>query len=213
MVNPGERVYMPRAGLPVGSAVGNIIRVVPPPPVDAWTWVNQGTATASNVSDGILMSAPSAATLSIKILVRPTPGTPWTATLGYVPDHIATAQEECGLLARESGTGEVITVGHGGAAGMTAQKFNSPTSLSGPYTLTNVPLLYHGMSVPQWLRMVDDGTNRITYYSRDGQNWRQVHTVGRTDFLTVDTMGFYARVDNGFAAIKVVSWELVNGLG
>lgn len=213
MVSPGERLYMPRAGLEVGATVGNITRVVPPPPVEAFTWVNQGTATASNVANGIYLSAPSAGSLSMRCLVMATPGAPWVCTLGYIPDLETAAQLESGMIVRNAGAGTLIDHANGGSNGYSIQKYNSPTSNSAVYTVTQLPWVGHDGSIPLWVRWVDDGTNRIAYYSRDGVTWRQTHTVGRTDFLTADQVGFFVRVDNGFSAITVISWELKNGTG
>jgi hypothetical protein len=32
-------------------------------------------------------------------------------------------------------------------------------------------------------------------FSPDGQSWVLIHSVGRTDFLTADEVGFYVRAD------------------
>jgi hypothetical protein len=41
-----------------------------------------------------------------------------------------------------------------------------------------------------WVKFVDDGTNRITYWSNDGVNWIQLHTTTRTNFLTPNQLCF-----------------------
>jgi hypothetical protein len=64
---------------------------------------------------------------------------------------------------------------------------------------------------PIWLQITDNGTNRICKFSRDGQNFVQIHSVGRTDFLTADQMlwGGYVLNNNGVgdSYITMLHWE------
>jgi hypothetical protein len=57
-------------------------------------------------------------------------------------------------------------------------------------------------------RAADNSTNRICSYSVDGQNWFVFHTVGRTDFLTADEVGFYIDVENATfgTGITLIHW-------
>lgn len=55
----------------------------------------------------------------------------------------------------------------------------------------------------------DDGTNRICSLSNNGRNWWVFHSVGRTDFLTADHVGFYVS-DNGSSratGLTLLSWR------
>jgi hypothetical protein len=67
---------------------------------------------------------------------------------------------------------------------MRSDKFNSATALSANYTNSPVDKL------PRWIRLADNGTNRIISYSPDGVIFSTLHTVGRTDFLTGDQIVF-----------------------
>lgn len=186
----------------------------PPPPAAQFTWVNQGSGTATDLADGLLMSAPSAGAFNVKGLVQSTPGTPWTATLGYIPDAVAVTSLGVGMMTRASGSGNIVHYDWSGLQpAMNMLKLTSPTVNSGSfYTIVNPPSPTYAGSSLLWLRVVDDGTNRISYYSRDGIYWRLTHTVARTDHLTADQVGLMLRVDGGFASMKVVSWQLVNGV-
>ena len=65
------------------------------------------------------------------------------------------------------------------------------------------------IDIPRWLRITDDGTDRKVYFSSDGLHYTQLHTVGRTDFLTADEICFFANSQNATypIGITVVSWE------
>jgi len=62
------------------------------------------------------------------------------------------------------------------------------------------------------MRIADNNTNRICSVSADGQNWIEVHSVGRTDFLTADQVGFMIRPTNSATpnigtGVSVLSWK------
>jgi hypothetical protein len=60
-----------------------------------------------------------------------------------------------------------------------------------------------------FIRIADNGTNRLCSYSVDGQNWFQFHSVGRTDFLTATEVGFFANdASNTYeCGITLLSWK------
>jgi hypothetical protein len=60
-----------------------------------------------------------------------------------------------------------------------------------------------------WLRIADNGTNRIVSFSVDGVLWTALHTVGRTDFITPNQVGFYVNAANATWGIGMflVHWE------
>lgn len=57
-----------------------------------------------------------------------------------------------------------------------------------------------------WMRIADDNTNRICSVSRDGVNFVQIHSVGRTDFLTATRVGVFINPYNGEESATVCSW-------
>jgi hypothetical protein len=86
------------------------------------------------------------------------------------------------------------------------ERWNNPTSWDTAYLSTsyiNMGWLY------MWLRMQDDGISRICSLSTDGFNFRQVHTIGRTDFLTGTQVGIYCKAQNATEAAGslLVSWQ------
>jgi hypothetical protein len=60
-----------------------------------------------------------------------------------------------------------------------------------------------------FFRIADDGANRISSISTDGINFRVIHTVARTDFLTADQVGFFVNCQETTwdAGMTLLSWK------
>jgi len=172
-----------------------------PPVLGNFSWINQGSATTTTTNGGIYLSAPALGSgTTANLLVKSAPSTPYTVTLGFLPNVLNKQFSSCGLAFRESGTGELhlLIAGCGILSGssnfapsLASQKLNSPTSFSANYQISSyAPGGFH------WLRIADNGTNRICSFSSDGINFHAFHTIGRTDFLTADQVGFFVGAEN-----------------
>ncbi len=170
--------------------------IVLPGIVGDFSQVNPGGASFSNEDNAIVIRAPASAGDNMRILDRAYPTTPCTITLGFVPTFFLTNFFHTGLCMRESGTGRIVTCGHGNSGATFIAnniKFNSPTSFNSDYV---TPLSYAQTSSLLWVRFTDDGVTRRTWFSNDGKNFIQFTAVGRTDFLTPDRIGFYVNTNN-----------------
>lgn len=196
-------VYLPTDGNKIyrddGAAwrgFGPIYPLTKPALVATWTWVNQGTATATDDQDGIYMLTPNVASTSHKVLVKTAPATPWRLTVGVLPNLPDSATPSVSLYFRQSSDGKMHQCGIQSNVTdvyLTSDKLTSATVWSATYTTW--PKRFMGSI--QWLRIEDNGTNRIFSYSTDGRNWQVVHTIGRTDFLTADQYGIGIDPSNG----------------
>ena len=158
-----------------------------PPVLANFTWVNQGGATAVDTNGGLRMTAPAVSGSNIRILKKSAPATPYTVTVALIPDIIGDFNS-VGLLFRESSSGKcaLFTLGSNtGPLKMGNSKFTNSTTYSADYSGVTVSPL----PIPLFLRIADDGANRILSYSRDGVYFIAWHTIGRTDFLTADEVG------------------------
>jgi len=118
-----------------------------------------------------------------------------------------------GLVFRESGTGKLVTLhlesnsyASAGNGYFRAIKMSSPTTTVASYLDT---LLIPLSSAPIYFRIADDGTNQISSISTDGQNWLQLHSVSRTDYLTggANQVGVYFNTGNNWAVnAHLISW-------
>lgn len=195
-----------------------------PPVLADFTWVNQGSATATQ-DTGILLSAPvtgSTSTTSCAILKKTAPSTPYTiraAMKGLAA--ISGDTGSFGLCFRESSTGEIEC--HELSAMVSAQTRQrighrvTPTT----NTLTTAGYLASTNWGPSsdvfWVAIEDNGTNKKFHVSDDGEHWITVVNVVRTQNMTPDEVGFYINPKFALAAgwltgsadpyVRLLSWE------
>ncbi len=114
-----------------------------------------------------------------------------------------------GLCLRESSSGKLLVFALDSNASnlleLAVFKYTDESTFSANY-LAHTPVL---PSSPMFMRIKDDGTNRISQYSTDGQHWITMHSVGRTDFLTPNEAGFLiGSSDNTWdCGMTLLSWS------
>lgn len=159
---------------------------------DAWNGLNFHCESASG--DHIrkfVMSASAPYDLKTKILYQ----------------AIDTDYTRFGIGCRESGSGKQMFCGHAhvGSSGFELSKWNDD-SYDGNEALQTLPS-WGGYEL--WLRVQNDGTNRIFSYSRDGEWWLPFFTNDDDYYLTEDQVGFFTNHQNGYDLnVRVLSWEL-----
>ncbi len=178
-------------------------------PVDGdFAWVNQGGASVVTTNGGIHLNAPASGSNSLRIRTKSAPSTPYTITMAFIPKIYQESAHMCGLVFRQSSDGKCVIFGLNFNTTdkwrFLGEKWNSPTSFNSAYTTPENPLLTNTW----FFRIADDGSNRIMSFSYDGQNFMTMHTVGRTDFLTADQVGFFADSANAShdCGITILSW-------
>jgi hypothetical protein len=104
-----------------------------------------------------------------------------------------------GIALRNSSSGSLITFFWGfdsGSGGwvLSLWKWTNVTTLSASYAqpVLNVP--------PRALRFRDNGTNRFAEYTHNGIDWVTYFSVGRTDFITPDQIGWGGNNNSGKTA-------------
>jgi hypothetical protein len=170
-----------------------------------FSWVNQGGASVDATYGGIYLQAPAgAAAANLRVRVKTAPSTPYTITAWVIPHLYAYIGPKCGLTFRESSSGKLHILSLVGIPWtFGSSKYTNATTFSADYAtliVRRIQLLC--------LRIADDGANRICSWSVDGQHFFQLHSVGRTDFLTADQVGFF--VDSFHATLPagmtLLSW-------
>lgn len=207
---PSDSFYAYRYSGSAWVPWGPIFPMATPPLVSALTWVNQGGATASETNGGIHLSAPASASHSVRALVKTAPATPYTITAAFLTSNVAVNYLACGLLFRQSSDGKLVTLqretnsGFTSGWGVNSLTFDSPTAVVSEVAV--IGALGFGV---QWLRIADNGTNRICSFSADGQNWQVLHTVSRTSHLTADQVGIFCDSLNGSwpSNMTLLSWK------
>ena len=157
-----------------------------------YVWDNQGVASVDDTYGGICLIAPAVAGANLRVRYKNAPGTPYTITGAFLYTIPIVNSAHFGLCFRQAIDGKIVTyrvVADANVLKMQVVKWTNSTTWSAGYAGIFI------MSYPQgvlWLRIADDGANRICSWSCDGQHWTQVHSVARADFLTADQVGFYA---------------------
>lgn len=201
-------IYLPNDGFQVLRDTGAAMAPWGPlfpftqPVLGDFTAVNSASGAATN--GGITLSAPASGSDSWRLFVKTAPATPYTITIGILaPTWSVSNFAEAALVFRQSSDGKFVTNSIGSANGYFVSKWSSVSAISAHYTNGTLPVA----GPIRWLRITDNGTNRLSYWSNDGINFIQLHTIGRTDFLTADQVGFGCDTSNSVAIyMNVLSW-------
>jgi hypothetical protein len=135
---------------------------------------------------------------------------PFTLT-GYIDWSAVNANYLGAFLTFRSSGGGYVYFGPGydsGAGGwsLDVAKWTNETTFSAHYTQLSLAQIG---GTPNWYRIADDNTNRICSYSFNGIDFTPFHTVGRTDFLTANAVGWGVMNSGGSSAIgRLRSWKL-----
>jgi hypothetical protein len=127
-----------------------------------------------------------------------TPPSNYTVT-AYIESALYPVSDGYASLVLRNGTsGSFVVFGHAASStgfALAAVKYSSPTVGIATYTSQTLALLPGGL--PKWLRIHDDGTNRIMEHSYNGLDWTLHYSIGRTDFVTPDQIGWGAHSSGG----------------
>lgn len=175
-----------------------------------FSWVNQGSSTIiDNISNVVLVGAATGAAANLVLRVKTAPATPYVLTAFLLPLIINKTFLSYGLCFRESSTGKIHTLdimctNVAVPLLLRSTKYTDAVTNSADYTIQRMEYL-------RWFRIADDGANRICSISADGVNFVQFHSIGRTDFLTANQIGFCISTENtltpNYAPIlQVLSW-------
>lgn len=203
---PNDGIYVRRYNGTSWESWGPIYPLTEPVDGD-FSWVNQGTATVETTRGGIYLHAP-AVSAALRARVKTAPATPYTITCRLLFNLLT---GRAGLCFRQSSDGKLATFTYdfssGGASNWYSTKYTSPGVVSANYSGA---LTASGMNIGRefYMRIADDGTNRIISASWDGVHFFVVHTIGRTDFLTADQVGFFVDANQTThpAGMLVESW-------
>lgn len=174
----------------------------------SFTWLNQGTATASD-NNGILMAMPSEASHNVRGKYVTAPSTsysvkckirfgPGFGTPGASGSHM-------GIFFRESSTNKLVTLScyYGGDI-----EFRDWTGVTARGSLTGGTVALSFLEDALWLEIVDDGTYIIGRASHDGANYANGNPTWTGHFKELrtthmaggaDQVGFYANSGSGSA--------------
>lgn len=209
---PSDSFYKLRYSGAVWERWGAIWKLTEPDDA-TFAWRNQGAATKSTANGGVYVQAPAAAGTNLKGREIVAPATPYVVTAAFLANLRGIDFASAGLYFANNGAGTISTLSI--AANSTtntgwiiqADKLTSAVLFSALYAFEPFPRGGAGLI---WLRIADDGVNRIYSYSGDGYNFLTFFSVVRTDFLTADRVGFKAESGQATApaGIALLHWRV-----
>jgi len=204
---PSDAPYILRRGASAWNRYGPIMPLFPPcPAIASLTWVNQDGATATETNGELYMSHAKDSANELYLLVKALDHSDnYQITVAVQPDFVA-QYHRVGIALRNDTDGKIhgtLLMCRGSYVQACAHKWNNATSWNNSYVERTIPI------APLFLRVRDDGTNRISYYSLDGVHFTEYHSVSRTDFVTPTQCGFLIAAENGTypVAARFLSWK------
>lgn len=180
------------------------------PPVDGdFAWINQGSATVDTTNGGIYLLTPADVGTGVNFRIRKkAKSAPYTITAEFEPHLYCVTTHAFGLIFRQSSDGKLHTLHFqqsGNVVNVYSAKYTDATTFNAVYS--GFPVVLFGF--PRFCRIADNNTNRVLSWSNDGQHFHILHTIGRTDFLTADEVGFFVQSANTTwpAATLLTSWK------
>ena len=160
-----------------------------PAPVSAFTWVNQGSATATDRDGRIILRTPPGAGANVRGLFQTAPTPPYEIILGCHAIGERVNFGQYGLAFRESSTGKLMSIVNQFNGVVEIPKHTNATTFS---ALLGSSINWEmGQSI-NWFKIEDDNTDLNFYVSPNGQDWIELGTEGRTTHMAggPDQVGF-----------------------
>ena len=182
-----------------GGVVGTSQQLTPPPTVSNWTWVNQGSATATDQTDTIFFQdqLTGTSTISWRMLARAIASAPYTYTVGIIPQPCITNYMSIGIGLRDSASGKIVVMvrEHNSNPVLGIAKYTDANTFSAWYS--GSPYNFGDGGGIIWFQVSDNSTNRIWRVSLDGVNFMDVLSTTNTDFCTPNQIVLVTESRNG----------------
>lgn len=184
------------------------------PVLSDFALVNAGSSTLTQSGSGLYLKGVPGTGIQFRIAKKAIPSAPYTVTIGFQPLALNTANGDAldfGMILRESSSGKLVAFGDQSVQnGNTTRYVTKLATPNGP-TYTNYTAIAQNLSFLShihWMQIHDNGTNRICKYSVNGIDFEQFHSVGRTDYITPDEIGFYITCGSSTAgcAMWIIHW-------
>lgn len=175
------------------------------PVSDDFSWINQDTASIDASQGGVYILDPAGAN-GLHLRVKSAPETPYVITAAILAHAYNVNYSKFGVCWRQSSDGKLIafTLRNDQISKLNLQKYTDADTFSADYK--TVEIIPHFSIL--FLRLEDDGSDRKSHWSTDGQHFHEFHSVGRTDFMTADQVGFFVGANNANypAGMLLLSW-------
>lgn len=176
-----------------------------PPALSSLTWINQGTASAEEVNNGLYLSIPAGATENNHALVEAVPATPYNFTVGFIP-QLNGQSNHIGLCLRANDGKMVNFFCLYGAGGYSLHCTSYSSATAGVSDYFNVPPVNLLQFV--YLRIRDDAAgNRIFSWSLDGLHFLECFRHASTTYITPTQIGIVGSANSASAACGMMVYH------
>ena len=190
------------------------------PTTQAFSWVNQGTATVTNLQNTAYLVAPANASGndSLHMQLMTAPATPYSAVAAFRLDSfLGMNTYGCfGLFFRDSSTGKLVVsrfIMQNSASGLywEVDHFSDPNTYVATSVTTSNSVYFPPAVV--WLKVHDDGTTNFNFSaSMNGIAFSTILTESRTSYLTTpDGVGWFCggQISSGKQmTLGLLSWQI-----
>lgn len=184
---------------------GNDSLVTLPPTIAGGSWTQLNSPTVADLQGSILLTAPAAATDSMKMIAMT-----WNAANGATAlfrEDVYNQYSACGLAITDGAKYETFFGNiNGGLMHLQVNTYSSQSAYNGT-TQDGYAYAFTGAAI--WMRLTVSGSNQIWATSHDGRNWFNVLTESATAYLTPSKVGVTCDSANGsFPAVgELLSWS------
>jgi hypothetical protein len=195
--------------------MSNIIKAYTPLKVADFSWVNQGSCTAYDVINGIVMYGPSQGGVgSLRMLVKSTPTPPYKLTIHFNNVDLDGGGGNWtgrGLCLRNSSTGQALEFTFACEQASPSTTYVQIRTWADSSTDTALVknaanLFYDKHNI--WLQTINDNTNITHKLSVDGVNWYQLFVHAKDAYFIEDQCGITINPGNKNTTVVFDSFKL-----
>ena len=192
------------------STAAQIWQLTPPVQSD-FSWVNQGSASATFGAAGTILAAPASSSTNLRVLQQAVPGGSWTLNALIEFNYYPTQYVLAGICVSDGTKFATIhTTYNNSGLYLESNRLSNQTS----YNTTRASnTAWQGKSpgLPTlvWYQIVYNGSSLTFNWSLDGNTWSQLYTESATAFLSsVSYVGFFADSENSNPVnITCLNWS------
>jgi len=199
---------------------GNALVAIPPTS-GSWTALGSPTLTGGGTVPLLLSMPSSGGSDSQGVILQSLPSAPWTVTaqISAIIPTTGVSAARWGIMLRNSGSAAMTDL-----VAAVASTSSVPQIMSLKWSALNTFSTYYvgsgnatgPFTLPLqnlFLKIVDDATNRLLYFSADGVNYQLVFSVGDTDFITPNQAGVCLdTLTSPITKITILSFNIQSGV-
>lgn len=186
------------------DVAGSLPNPFAPPTSSGWTALNSGSITAALDSRSMTLTASAGDNWKGETRTL-SPASNYTATFYFDWTFPGLNFITAGIILRDSVGGGLISFGptYSSVLSLGSVKWTNLTTFSANYALTGVGTLTNG--IPNWLRIRDNATTRFFEYSYNGIDWLLQTSIGRTDFIIPNQIGWGMNANSSGGAYTAIT--------